>query len=102
MIEAFPKEVKIPGGYPFVKKFLLCLVLLTITAAAQLNAQVKLLAIGDLTQSKAGANADLSGLHNTLENGAPANLLGGRGTIQTNTSGNTFLALPDSGPNAVG
>jgi len=101
MIEAFPKEVKIPGGYPFVKKFLLCLVLLTITAAAQLNAQVKLLAIGDLTQSKAGANADLSGLHNTLENGAPANLLGGLGSGLAWGFGNTFLALPDRGPNAV-
>ena len=37
----------------------------------------------------------------TLENGAPANLLGGLGSGLAYASGNTFLALPDRGPNAV-
>ena len=67
----------------------------------QTNAQVKLLAVGNLTNSRAGSFADLSGLNNTLENNAPANLLGGLGSALTYASGNTFLALPDRGPNAV-
>ena len=65
------------------------------------TAQVKLLAIGSLTDSRAGHYADLSGLNNTLENGAAANLLGGLGSGIAYASGNTFLALPDRGPNAV-
>ena len=67
---------------------------------AQVN-QVNLIAEGSLTSSRAGSFADLSGLHNTLENGAPANLLGGLGSGFTYASGNTFLGLPDRGPNAV-
>jgi hypothetical protein len=81
-----------------VKKLLLCLAALTI--ATQLNAQIQVLAIGELTQTKAGVYTDLSGLHNTLESGVPANLLGGIGSAITHASGNTFLALPDRGPNA--
>lgn len=60
-----------------------------------------LLAVGTLDQSRAGAWADLSGLHYSLENDAPANLLGGFGSAIAYTGGNTFLALPDRGPNAV-
>ena len=60
-----------------------------------------LIAVGSLDQSRAGAWADLSGLNGTLENGAPANLLGGMGSAIAYTGGNTFLALPDRGPNAV-
>jgi len=81
-----------------VKKLLLCLAVFTL--ATQLNAQIQLLAIGELTQSKAGVYTDLSGLHNSLESGVPANLLGGIGSAITHASGNTFLALPDRGPNA--
>ncbi len=81
-----------------MKKLLLCLASLII--ATQLNAQIQVLAIGELTQSKAGVYTDLSGLHNTLESGVPANLLGGIGSAITHASGNTFLALPDRGPNA--
>jgi hypothetical protein len=69
--------------------------------AAQLNAQVSLIAMGSLTTSRAGSYADLSGLEGTLENGAPANLLGGLGSGLAWGFGNTFLALPDRGPNAV-
>ncbi len=36
-----------------------------------------------------------------LENGVPANDLGGFGSAITWAGGNTFLALPDRGPNAV-
>jgi Esterase-like activity of phytase len=60
-----------------------------------------LIAVGTLDQSRAGSFADLSGLKYTLENGVPANDLGGFGSAITHVSGNTFLALPDRGPNAV-
>jgi hypothetical protein len=49
-------------------------------SAVQTQAQVNLLAIGELANSKAGAFTDLSGLDNTLESGVPANLLGGLGS----------------------
>lgn len=74
---------------------------LGLVATPNTNAQVNLIAIGSLTSSSAGSFADLSGLHNTLENGAAANLLGGLGSGLAYASGNTFLALPDRGPNAV-
>ncbi|HEX4485698.1 MAG TPA: esterase-like activity of phytase family protein [Terriglobales bacterium] len=70
-------------------------------AASTLNAQVNLIAIGSLTESKAGVYADLSGLDGVLENGAPANLLGGLGSGFAWAGDNTFLGLPDRGPNAV-
>jgi hypothetical protein len=60
-----------------------------------------LLAVGTLDQSRDGAWADVSGLTYTLENGVPANLLGGFGSAIAYVSGDTFLALPDRGPNAV-
>ena len=65
------------------------------------QAQIKLLALGQLDQSRAGSFADLSGLTSSLENGVPANSLGGFGSALAYASGNTFLALPDRGPNAV-
>jgi len=59
------------------------------------------LAIGTLDQSRAGSFVDLSGLTYNLENGVRANELGGFGSAIAYASGNTFLALPDRGPNAV-
>jgi hypothetical protein len=59
------------------------------------------LAIGSLNQSRAGAFQDLSGLTSPLENGVRGNELGGLGSALTWASGDTFLALPDRGPNAV-
>jgi hypothetical protein len=44
---------------------------------------------------------DLSGLNYALENGAPAHLLGGLGSGLAWAGGNTFLMIPDRGPNAV-
>ena len=55
-----------------------------------------LLAIGSLN----GAH-DKSGLSGTLENGLPADVLGGMGSALAWAGGNTFLALPDRGPNAT-
>ncbi|MBS1804862.1 MAG: esterase-like activity of phytase family protein [Acidobacteria bacterium] len=63
--------------------------------------QFPLLAVGELNDSRAGAWADVSGLTYTLENGVPANNLGGFGSAITYAGGNEFLALPDRGPNAV-
>ncbi len=74
---------------------------LVISTPLQLRAQVALIAKGTLTGSPAGANADLSGLKKKLENGVPANLLGGLGSGIAYVSGDEFLALPDRGPNAV-
>jgi hypothetical protein len=59
------------------------------------------LAIGTLDQSRAGQFQDLSGLTSPLENGVRGNELGGFGSALTWASGDTFLALPDRGPNAV-
>jgi hypothetical protein len=59
------------------------------------------LAIGTLDQSRAGSFVDLSGLTYNLENGVRANELGGFGSAIAYASGETFLALPDRGPNAV-
>jgi hypothetical protein len=79
--------------------FIVCT--LALFAAPHSRAQIKLLAVGTLDQSRAGSFADLSGLTYTLENGAPANSLGGFGSGLCYASGNTFLALPDRGPNAI-
>jgi len=59
------------------------------------------LAIGTLDQSRAGSFQDVSGLTAPLENGVRGNELGGFGSALTWASGDTFLALPDRGPNAV-
>ena len=76
-----------------------CAAVLTVASSAA--AQVQLIANGTLTSSRAGSYADLSGLKGTLENGVAANLLGGLGSGLAYVSGDTFLALPDRGPNAV-
>ena len=82
--------------------FALLALVLCLSAAPLSQAQSPtLLAVGTLDQSRAGAFADLSGLNYTLENGAPANSLGGFGSAICYASGNTFLALPDRGPNAM-
>ena len=78
----------------------IALVVAAFAAAPRSQAQ-SLLAIGTLNKSRAGSFADVSGLTYTLENGVPANSLGGFGSAITYAGGNTFLALPDRGPNAV-
>jgi hypothetical protein len=72
-----------------------------VLTASLAQAQISLLATGELNGSRAGSYADLSGLAYKLENGAPANLLGGLGSALAYAGGNTFLALPDRGPNAI-
>lgn len=77
------------------------MMLVSLTVPTCLEGQVSLLAKGTLTGSRAGNYADLSGLTGTLENGVPANLLGGLGSGLAYVSADRFLALPDRGPNAV-
>src|SRR5262249_19884758 len=79
----------------------LAVVALGLSTVLPVSAEITLLAAGSLTQTHDGADADLSGLTYNLENGKPANLLGGLGSGLTFASGNTFLALPDLGPNAT-
>ncbi len=74
---------------------------LGIAVVAPAGATPAILAIGSLTGSAAGSEADLSGLTYPLENGLPANILGGLGSGLSWAGGNTFLALPDRGPNAT-
>lgn len=72
---------------------------LALSLALALPAAVQaapLLAIGSLN----GLH-DKSGLSGTLENGLPADVLGGMGSALAWAGGNTFLALPDRGPNAT-
>lgn len=65
-----------------------------VSVAAQ--ASPTLIAVGTLNGS-----SDLSGLTGNLENGLPANILGGLGSGLAWAGGNTFLATPDRGPNAT-
>ncbi|MDD5198495.1 MAG: esterase-like activity of phytase family protein [Terrimicrobiaceae bacterium] len=66
-------------------------------AAFPLHAAPTLIGIGSI-----GSATDLSGLSGTLENGVdPANVLGGIGSGLAWAGGNTFLAIPDRGPNAT-
>ena len=73
------------------------LVLASVISAMSLNTSAApiLLGIGNLT----GAS-DKSGLTGTLESGVKENVLGGLGSGLAYAGGNTFLALPDRGPNA--
>lgn len=68
---------------------------LTVPAA---QAEIKLVAVGGLSGHGADLATQTAGL---LENGAPGNLLGGLGSGFAHAGGNTFLALPDRGPNAT-
>jgi hypothetical protein len=92
------------GGNSAVKKFIARFVSIAFTFTFLLvlsaQAQFTLLAVGTLDRSRGGVSTDLSGLNYTLENGAPASLLGGFGSAITYAGGSTFLALPDRGPNA--
>ena len=80
----------------FAKRLLAVLVpaALVLPLATPAHAGVSLIGIGQISGS------DLSGLNGTLENGAPANTLGGLGSAIAWAGGDTFLLTPDRGPNA--
>ncbi len=84
-----------------MRRLLLLNLIAAVTFAAPADAAVTLLAKGSLSGSSAGAGADLSGLTGSLENGLPANILGGLGSGLAYAGGNTFIATPDRGPNAT-
>lgn len=72
------------------------LLLASVAGTAPAGATVALIAKGAISST-----TDLSGLTGTLENGLPANILGGIGSGLTYAGGNTFIAVPDRGPNAT-
>jgi hypothetical protein len=61
------------------------------------HAAVDLIAIGSLSGNAADLSAETAA---PLENGAAGNLFGGIGSGLAYAGGNTFIALPDRGPNA--
>lgn len=63
--------------------------------SAGASAASSLIAVGSLS-----GVADLSGLNYSLESGVAANILGGLGSGLAYAGNNTFLSLPDRGPNA--
>jgi hypothetical protein len=71
-------------------------VTVAVAFATAAHAAPSLIAMGEL-----GGEADKSGLAGTLENGLPANILGGIGSGLAYAGNDTFLALPDRGPNAT-
>jgi hypothetical protein len=79
------------------KQKLAATLLAAISLAASLRAAPTLIATGSLS----GSASDLSGLTGLMENGVAGNLLGGMGSGLAWAGGNTFLALPDRGPNAT-
>jgi Esterase-like activity of phytase len=97
---AFPKENSVRKSFLYQATITVA-VTLCLTLATPAIAQVQLLATGELTSSRAGTYTDLSGLNYTLENGVRATELGGLGSAIAYAGRNTFLALPDRGPNAV-
>lgn len=74
--------------------FLLSAVSLSFAAPAK--AEVSLLAVGVLS-----GDSDLSGLTGSLESGVAADVLGGLGSAFAYAGGDTYIALPDRGPNAL-
>jgi len=83
------------------KGLLLGVALGTLLISSAAMASPILLAIGTLNGSSAGANQDLSGLTGAMENGLPGNILGGLGSGLAYAGGNTFIGVPDRGPNAT-
>lgn len=80
-----------------LKRNLFLLLLASFFVAPAANAEVKLIAIGSLS----GNISDLSKKTSApLENGVSGNLLGGIGSGIAYTGCNTFIAIPDRGPNA--
>src|SRR5262245_36309205 len=79
-----------------VSRCLLLLVALLCLNAAIAHAAPDLIAVGSISGTYEDFAAETAGL---LENGAPGNLLGGIGSGLAHAGGNTFLALPDRGPN---
>jgi hypothetical protein len=80
-----------------MKKLLFPIVVLASSFLATSAGAVDLIAIGSIS----GTYQDFaSQTASPLENGVPGNMLGGIGSGLAHAGGDTFLALPDRGPNA--
>ncbi len=77
---------------------LLSLAIASLLAATSAHASIDLIAIDGLSGNSTDRSVETAA---SLENGAPGNLLGGLGSGLAYAGGNTFLALPDRGPNAI-
>jgi len=80
------------------KKALLPLLIATIFGATAAQAATNLIAIGSISGNLSDLSTETAGL---LENGVAGNLLGGVGSGFAWAGGNTFIATPDRGPNAL-
>src|SRR5262245_43216304 len=76
---------------------LLLLLLASLVAAPAAHATIDLIAIGSVSGSYEDLSTQTAG---PLENGVAGNRLGGMGSGLAYAGGNTFIALPDRGPNA--
>jgi hypothetical protein len=76
----------------------LAMLLLCLLVPAVASAAPDLIAIGTISGTYEDFATETAG---PLENGAPGNRLGGMGSGLAYAGGNTFIALPDRGPNAV-
>ncbi len=81
-----------------LNKSLILSLLALFAMAPAANAEVKLIAIGSL-DGKIGDRSTKTSA--PLENGVPGNLLGGLGSGLAYAGNNTFIGIPDRGPNAV-
>ncbi|QKQ73935.1 esterase-like activity of phytase family protein [Nostoc sp. TCL240-02] len=81
-----------------LNKSLILSLLALFAVAPAANAEVKLIAIGSLDGNISDRSTETSA---PLENGVPGNLLGGLGSGLAYAGCNTFIAIPDRGPNAV-
>jgi len=79
-------------------KHLLPLLLASLFAASTAHAAIDLIAIGSVSGSYEDFAIETAG---PLENGVPGNRLGGIGSGLAYAGCNTFIALPDRGPNAT-
>lgn len=80
------------------RKSLLPVLIASICSTTAAHASIDLIAIGSLSGSVQDMSTETAGL---LESGVAGNLLGGLGSGFAWAGGNTFLALPDRGPNAL-
>ncbi|MBH8578368.1 esterase-like activity of phytase family protein [Nostocaceae cyanobacterium CENA369] len=81
-----------------LNKSLILSLLASFIVAPAANAEVKLIATGSLDGNISDLSTETSA---PLENGVPGNLLGGLGSGLAYAGSNTFIAIPDRGPNAV-
>jgi hypothetical protein len=81
-----------------MKKTLISCLLVPILGATTAQAAVNLVAMGKIDANYQDLSARTA---DALENGVAGNILGGMGSALAYAGGNTFIATPDRGPNAV-